>query len=212
MAVITISRQSGSEGNEITRLLCKRLGYQYFDKALMIDFAAKLGIQPDQVVDLSADQYQARGFWERAFGSFQMPFGDPSGWALAVQQDILEEISLQQIRQMITFAYERDNVVIVGRGGQIVLADQPNVLHVRVVAPLETRIARWQKRENLSYDEARARVREHDAAHIDFIKCFYNADLNDPALYDLVINTEKITPEMAVDLIVKVAETIHKHP
>lgn len=206
MAVITLSRQSGSEGNEITQILCERLGYQYFDKKLMADLAISMGVVPGTITDVSADQHEAKGWLERTFANFQKPFGDPSQWTIGAIQDAREALSVQAVRKLIYAAYERGNVVIVGRGGQVALAGKPDVLHVRVVAPLETRIKRWQERENLSYNEAKARVHERDLAHIDFVKRFFDADISDPALYDLTINTEKLTPEDAADIIVHTLE------
>ena len=203
MAVITISRQSGSEGNEITRHLCERLGYNYFDKKMMTQLAQELGLAPDQVVDLSADQYQVKSWLERAFGDFQIPFGDPGTWVLSAQQDAQEALSIEFVRKMICSAYEHGNVIIIGRGGQVVLAGKPKVLHVRIIAPLETRIKRWQAREGYVYEDARKIVLKRDHAHIDFVRRYFNADLADPSLYDLVINTEKFTTTQAVELIAR---------
>lgn len=203
MSVITISRQSGSEGNKVTEILCEKLGYRYFDKKLMAQLATEIGEIPDQFKDISADQHQTKSIWERMFGNFQTPFGDPGGWTLAAKEDARQALSVQQIRLLIQAAYKRGNVVIVGRGGMVALVDKPDVLHVRIVAPLETRIRRWQEREGISYDEARKVVRERDAAHIDFVRRFFDADVTDPALFDLVISTDKLTPESAAELIIQ---------
>lgn len=208
MAVITLSRQSGSEGNEITKLLCERLGYQYFDKNLMFQLATQIGMKPSEIADASGENYQAKSWLERAFTNLASPFSDPSSWTLGAQEDARQALSVLQVRKLINAAYEHGNVVIVGRGGQIALADKKDVLRVRIIAPLDTRIRRWQERENLSYEDARAKVRERDQAHTDFVKRFYDEDLNDLTLYDLVINTEKLTPEAAVDLIVQALELL----
>ncbi len=208
MAVITLSRQSGSEGNEITKLLCERLGYQYFDKNLMFQLATQIGMKPSEIADASGENYQAKSWLERAFANLASPFSDPSSWTLGAQEDARQALSVLQVRKLINAAYEHGNVVIVGRGGQIALADKKDVLRVRIIAPLDTRIRRWQERENLSYEDARAKVRERDQAHIDFVKRFYDEDVNDPTLYDLVINTEKLTPKAAVDLIVQALELL----
>ena len=201
MAVITISRQSGSEGNEITRLLCERLGYRFFDKNLMAKLAVKMGLTQEELVDVSVDQHHARTLIERIFGNYQAPFGESTGWTPAYWTEAEEAKSVEQMRALIQAAYEQGNVIIVGRGGQAALAGRPGVLHVRVVAPLDMRIKRWQAREGLDYDAARQRVRERDAAHIDFVRRFFNADIADPALYDLVINTAQLTPATAAGLI-----------
>lgn len=203
MAVITVSRQSGSDGDTVTRLLCERLGYRYFDKKLMAEMAEEIGLDPEQVVDMSADKHKARGFLERMFGSFQTPFGDPSGWTLSARHEAHAALSVERMRGIIEAAYEQGNVVIVGRGSQVALAGKPDVLHVRIVAPFETRVKRWQARSMLTEEEAQHRTRERDQAHIDFVQQFYRTDVADPALYDLVISTKKITPEGAVELIVE---------
>ncbi|OQA15163.1 MAG: cytidylate kinase [Chloroflexi bacterium ADurb.Bin360] len=208
MAVITISRQSGSDGDAVTRLLCEQLGYRYFDKKLMAELAKEMGVDPREVVDASADQHQAKGILERIFGNFQTPFGDPGSWTLAARHDAHAALSVERVRGMIEAAYEQGNVVIVGRGGQVALAGKPDVLHVRIVAPFETRVKRWQARAVLTEEEAQRRTRERDQAHIDFVQRFYGADVADPSLYDLVISTGKITPEGAVELIVKALDLL----
>ena len=82
-------------------------------------------------------------------------------------------------------------------------SDLPDVLHVRVVAPLEKRIANWQAREKLTYEEAQQKIAERDAAHIDFVETYFDMDLNEPLLYDLVINTGKFSPEEAAEVILE---------
>lgn len=208
MTVITLSRQSGSEGNLVTEILCQRLGYQYFDKKLMAQLATEIGEIPGKFVDVSVDQHQAKSWLERAFGNFQSPFGDPSGWTLAARNDALQALNVQQVQSLIHAAYKRGNIVIVGRGGMVALAGLPDVLHVRVIAPLELRIGRWQKREGMSYEAARKVVLERDEAHIDFVRRFFNADVTDPSLFDLVISTAKFTPEAAADLIIQATKKL----
>lgn len=208
MAVITISRQPGSLGNEITRILCNRLDYKYFDKNLMAQLAAEIGLEPNQVVDLSSDQYHAKSLIERLFGTIQLPFGDPAAAAYLAQENARLALTVTHVRSLIEAAYEQDNIIIVGRGGQIVLANKPDVFHVRVVAPLQTRIKRWQAREGLPHEEAFQNIHERDAAQVDFVRRFFDADITDPALYDLVINTEKLNAEASASLISKGLEYI----
>jgi len=208
MAVVTISRQSGSLGNDITRILCNSLGYKYFDKNLMLQLASEIGLEPDQVVDVSSDLYQAKSLIERLFGKIQLPFGDPSAAAYLAQEEARMALTVAHVRSLIEAAYEQDNIIIVGRGGQVVLANKPDVLHVRVVAPLETRIQRWQARDGLTYEEAYQKIHERDAAHVDFVRQFFEADITDATLYDLVINTEKLTTDASASLISKALESI----
>src|SRR5689334_2422724 len=80
MAVITISRQHGSGGHEVTRLICARLGYRYFDKELMAQLGAQIGLAPDQVVDLPEDKHRVQSVIERLFANVPNPLGDPGEW------------------------------------------------------------------------------------------------------------------------------------
>ena len=79
------------------------------------------------------------------------------------------------------------HVVIVGRGGQVLLADQRDVLHIRVVAPLELRVAYVARREGLDMDAARKRVQAKDRARTRYMQTQYHCQHEDPHLYDLVI-------------------------
>jgi cytidylate kinase len=206
MAVITISRQYGSGGNEIARLICDRLGYRYFDKDLMAQLGAQMGLASDKIVDLPEDKYQVRSLMERFFGVVPTLSGDLAGWRVAAKAHVdeqVERMSVQTVQSLIRAAHERDKVVVVGRGGQVVLRDLPDVLHVRVVAPIEQRIQRMQQSEELTADEARELVHRRDEAAGDYVKSFYNVDWTDPLLYDLVINTSKVTPSATADLIIK---------
>jgi cytidylate kinase len=208
MPVITISRQYGSGGQEIAQIICDRMGYRYFDKELMSHLGAQMGLAPDQVVDLPEDQHQVRSLVERLFGNAPTPFGDPGEWALAARIEAQQHMSIQTVQRLIRAAHDQGNVVIVGRGGQVVLRDAPDVFHVRVVAPTEVRIQRVQQSEEVTADVARERVLQHDQASDDYVRRFYDADLDDPLLYDMVINTGKLTPAVAVDLIIKALDAL----
>jgi cytidylate kinase len=205
MSVITISRQSGSEGNQIARVLCEELDYSIFEKPLMMQLAAQL---KREVTD-GADQLpKARSLLERILNPFDS--------ALEPGHEIHKEISfdehslpsVDQVSALIMAAYHHNNVVIVGRGSQVVLANKPDVLHVRIIAPLEKRIQTWMARDKLTYKDAEKRVHERDKAHVDFVKNFYDADVRNPELYDLVINTEKLSIIDAVDLIIQALHNI----
>ncbi|NTU63534.1 MAG: cytidylate kinase-like family protein [Chloroflexi bacterium] len=97
---------------------------------------------------------------------------------------------------------KRGNVVIVGRGGQAVLRNEPGVLHVRIEAPLDTRIHRVQLREGLTFEAAREVVAERDRAAADYLKRFYGVDWSDSLLYHLILNTGRWGIESASRLIV----------
>jgi cytidylate kinase len=81
------------------------------------------------------------------------------------------------------------NVILIGRAGNLVTARLPRVLHVRIVAPLEQRIAYCQKEYGMTRAKARAFCRSEDLGRKRYVKKYFNADVADPLLYHLVINT-----------------------
>src|SRR5512146_70579 len=125
MAVITISRQFGSHGDTVAQLLCDRLGYRLFDKNLMAGLGVQFGLKPAQIADVSAETHSAKSLIERLFGNYQNPFGDVSGWTFGASQDAREEAAVAQVKELLGAAYDQGKVVVVGRGGQVVLAGKP---------------------------------------------------------------------------------------
>jgi CMP/dCMP kinase len=200
MAVITISRQYGSEGDEIAANLCQILGYQSFNKQLMMKVAAEVGLTEGEVVDFTEDQHRVRGFLDRLLGSPPLIMTQTHSWSEVKVIDAADSIPL--VQSVIRAAYKHDKVVIVGRGGQAVLHNDPGVLHVRIEAPLETRIQRVQLREGLTYDLARDVVAQRDRATADYLRRFYNVDWSDSLLYHLIINTGRWSIDGASYLIV----------
>jgi CMP/dCMP kinase len=211
MATITISREYRSHGDTVAQLLCERLGYRYFDKNLMIGLAVQSGIALKEVINLPDDQLRARSLVERFFGNYAAPMGNPEVWAAATVSSAREHMEVTKITHLIQAAYAQGNVVIIGRGGQAVLQDLPDVLHVRLIAPLATRIQRQQKRAGVPATEAREQVTHQDKASADYVKRFYNIDPADPIYYDLIINTGKLTPSSAADLIIQALISLPVH-
>jgi len=201
MPVITISQQFGSYGDAVTELVCNRLGYRSLDTHLMWGLAAQAGLKLKKVMTLSEDRYRPRTRMER-FSRHLPPYTrHPVMWAeygAAIGRELL---AAKSVIQLIQAAYERGNIVIVGRGGHVVLRDKPDALHVRLIAPLTLRIRRRQLR-GLTIEAARAQVIAYDRAAAEFIQRYHGVDIADPTLYDLVINTGTLPLPAAADLII----------
>ena len=178
MAVITISRQYGSLGNIVADALGQRLGYRVVMREL-INQAARWAGAPEVALAV-IDELGLLGL-------------SPS------EEDY--QAYIQALKSVMLELADEGNAVIVGRGGQVVLGARPDVLHVRLVAPVEVRIARIAERHHISLQAARAQVKTSDRQRRIFLKRFYNIDGNDPQLYDLVINTARMSAEAACNLI-----------
>ena len=211
MGVITISRQLGSGGDEIAGLVCEQLGYQRFDKKTMAQIGAELGMA-GAIVDRAAASTQIgpRSLIERWFGNYENPLGDPSSWTFGARSDARVGLSVVDLRKLIEAGYEKGNVIIVGRGGMAALQDKPDVLHVRIVAPPEVRIKRVQQREGITEEEARQRVDWRDRTDVEWIRRYFDLDSHEPGLYDLLINTRNITPQVAAGMILDAFKAMPK--
>ncbi len=113
---------------------------------------------------------------------------------------------VELVRQVIREFAEAGDVVIVGRGGQVVLRDLPGVLRVRVGASEETRIGRVMERFKVDIKEAERQVHQSDRERIRYLKHFYGADWQNPNLYDLMLNTDRLALEKAVELVIAAAQ------
>jgi len=112
-----------------------------------------------------------------------------------------EHGAIDLIRATVTAAYERDNILIIGRGGQAILESKPDVLHVRIVATYEDRVARLQAQQNMTPGQARRYIQESDEAKDEYLRVFFHVDPNDASLYHLVVNTSKLGLDGAFTLI-----------
>jgi cytidylate kinase len=178
MAVITLSREMGSRGDDIARSVAARLGLRLVGRDL-INRAAKEAGAPE-VALAEIDELGLLGV-------------KPSAAALRLYREKMAAV----IRELAA----EGNVLLVGRGGQVVLAGWPNVLHVRIIAPHALRLALVQARCRVSAEIAAARIDASDAARSGFLKRHFGVHGGEPHLYDLVISMAQIDVPAAVDLV-----------
>jgi cytidylate kinase len=98
--------------------------------------------------------------------------------------------------------------MIVGRGGQMILRRSPGVLHVQVIARFETRVFNIMQREGVKWREAAHRVRLADEQRAGYMRRFHNVDWLDSSLYDLVINSDQIPSDVAVEIMIQAAQAV----
>jgi cytidylate kinase len=197
MAVVTISRLYGSGGDEVAAQVCEHTGYRYLDKQLMASIASEVALAEVQLSDIAEGTYKGRNLLDRLLRpSSRLSAGEIRAWTSDTRgarssriEKLDEQAAVELVSATLQAVYRRGDIVILGRGGQMVLRDQPGVLHVRIEAPLETRVRRVQAQEGLSQPEARQKALESDRAAANYLKRFYGVDWVDPLLYHLVINT-----------------------
>jgi cytidylate kinase len=175
---ITISRQLGSQGCEIARTAQSRLGCQLAWRD-MINEAGRRAGTPEIALDCIDE-----------LGMF--------GMKIPPQKRMLYK---QAMEEVIRGLASQGNVIILGRAGQAILRDFPYVLHVRVTAPKMLRAERIAQKHGIPLPGALAQVEASDRTRRLYVKRFYNIRWDDPALYDLIINTEHISIETAAIMI-----------
>lgn len=105
---------------------------------------------------------------------------------------------------------EIGNVIIIGRGSNVVTAHLKNVFHIRLVAPLEDRIRHMQDIFDLTRKEAIARIRKDDKLRKHYLQHHYHKNIEDKFLYHLIINTHLLPYDEAAEMIS--AHVIRKFP
>jgi cytidylate kinase len=184
MAIITISHELGAAGPEIGQAVADRLGYRFVGQELISDAAHRYGLLEEKLSHL-----------DEAKPSLFERFDAETRRYITVIQTALFEFA------------EHDNVVLMGRGGQWLLRGIPHVLRVRVTAPFELRVKRLARKMSAQMGEqANVRtvqdmIRRDDSEKAGRMRYLYEVDVRDTALYDVVINTEKLSVESAAALI-----------
>jgi len=207
MSTITISRQYASGGEEIAARAAQLLGYTIFDKTRMAEVATELGLTEHEIVDFKETDQRSLGFVDRLLGR-KLTVAQVRTW----QEDlrgvrtptvikISDDQAIALVRGVIDAACKRDKVVIVGRGGQAILRGQPNVLHVRIEAPLEHRVQRLMERGDYTPTQAELEIEDHDRAARDYVKRYHDLDPTNPMHYHLLINTGLLDLETAAEVV-----------
>jgi hypothetical protein len=96
---------------------------------------------------------------------------------------------------------EQGNVILIGRGANLVTSQLQHVFHVRLVGSLDNRVAHIQEIRGVGKKEALELVRKEDSGRRRYLKKYFNRELDDPLLYDLVINTDSMSYEDAACII-----------
>jgi cytidylate kinase len=186
MAVITISRESGSGGGYIAQLLAKALGYHLVGDRVLRALLEQYGMSDfDEVYD-AAPGLSAR-FVDR-------------------RRDVTD-----MLNRVLRSVAQHGDAVILGRGGYAVLRDLADVLNVRVQAPLSIRGHRIVERgEARDIDAAQGRATDRDKRRATFVKLSYGLPWDATHDFDLVVDTAKLSAESACELIARTALSMKK--
>ena len=192
--VVTISRQAGAGAHVVAEALVDRLQpaapkdsipWTIFDRNLVETVLADHDL-PEQIARYMPEDRRSE-MADTLDGLFGL---QPSSWTL-----------VRKTADTILHLAEVGNAILIGRGANIITAKLDHALHVRLVGSPERRIEHLVEYKHLSPQEAADYAHTEDLGRMRYVKKYYAADIDDPLLYHLVINTDRMRYEEAARLI-----------
>jgi cytidylate kinase len=183
MPLITISRSLGSGGRIIAEKVAKALDLELFDDDRLQQAAIEMGIPVDS----------ARYLNEKAPGLFDRLLSRRPETYLEIMESVVYDVA------------RRGEGVILGHGSQMLLRDFGCAFHVYVHATGSTRLKYVMETRGVNREAAQKLIQKSDHQQRGFFRFAFQMDWNDPSLYDLIINTEKLGIDAAAELIIDTA-------
>ncbi len=182
-SVVTISRQIGSGGSSFAKTLSLKLGYPLIWREVINQAAIKIG--SPEVALAMIDELGLLG--------------------LCPEPEVCTAY-VESVSQVMRDYADKGRVIIVGRASQVVLQDQPNTLHLRIIADMETRTKNIMEKHHIKENAAMEQIKQSDGYRENYLSKFHQVDWNNPSLYDLVINTAKFSINELADWVAEIVE------
>ncbi len=183
MGIITISRGSYSRGVEIAEKLAKKLGYECISREILLKASKEFDVPETKLQQAIQD----------APSIFDHIKDGKKKYVAFIRRAFLEQI-------------QKDNIVYHGYAGHFFTREIPNILKVRILANMETRVKVLMERENISEEESRKLLYKIDIERRKWSMFLYGIDTNTTELYDLVLHIDCIDVDGAVDIIYDIAK------
>lgn len=185
---ITISRDPGSGGKIIATKLAKKLGWQLFDKPLILKLSQELSIPVEEVAEI--DEH-GRSWFMDFFHSIFNP-------------DYVSDVRyLAQLKKLLNHAAKDGDLVILGHGANLILPSD-KCLRIRITGSFAYRVAnvfKFERKE--TKEEAGLMVEKIQRKYNQFIRQYFGVNPHNPWNYDLVISTDHLTLDQATNLIIQ---------
>ena len=200
--IITINRECGSGGGEIARLLGEKLGFKVYGRTVLEAVAKHFGTTLEEMDRIKAQKTS----WWSEFCSFYQQFGAAGYTSGAITDPTPKSVYYAEERLLRELA-EKENCIIVGRAGFNIFRNDPNALHILIIAKRDARIARIARKQNLSAEEAAKVVDSVDKARDNFVQTVADTSRYDARNYNFVFDVTGMEPETVASFL---AENIRK--
>jgi cytidylate kinase len=183
MHFITFSRKMGTDGAEIAKQVAMNLGYKFFDTEAIDNAAREMGFLKS-VKEIN----------EKLPSLFQRLFSHRP------------TIDLDRLNSVIYELAKGGDAVFLGRGSHILLKAFNCALHVRVTASIEKRVQNLMEK-GFHREAALKAIEQTDHERGSFIKFAFGVDWENPGLYDVILNMDKLSVQLAVNTVIQIARS-----
>ncbi len=194
---VTISKDFGCGALEMAKTLAAEMGYEYIDKALILELAKKMKTSCGEISSFEdgkslamfkfVSKYMTSAHVKKIL-SDDLGYVDDSSYCSALE-GMMGELA------------DRGNVVIVGRGGQCILHGREDVIHVRCIAPLDYKKIFLAEKQEMTRPEAESLIQEKEEQSRKYIEKLFSRYINDPTLYHITFNMAEIPQHSVVSMI-----------
>lgn len=187
--VITITRQFGSLGRPIARLVSEKLGIEYYDRDIVEMTSKDLNLPVSTISNVEESA-------KSAFFNMNYPLGVGT---TSVQDSIFDTQ-----RKIILNLAERESCLIVGRCADHILKDYKNIIHIFIYAPYEARLVNCVERLNMRPDEAKKMIASVDKARESYHKHYCGYSMSDKDHKNVMIDSSLLGVEGTCDILTDV--------
>ena len=186
--IITISREFGAGGGEIGKRLAEKLGWEFYDKALILEAAKEAGISGAESVIEDEIAPTNFGFGQSLFDFYNRPLNEK---LFAAQKEVIRKIA------------EHGKCVIVGRNANAILKEFDNAIHVFITADSFWRAERLQseKMTNMPMQKVQAQVIAVDKKRKKYCSYYTDTEFGEAKYYDICLDSSKIGIDKCIDVI-----------
>ncbi len=183
--VITVSREPGSGGRIVAEALADELGFDIFHQEVIHQLAESAHVNQRLLETLDEKGMNVLEEWISS---------------IVNQQHLWPDQYLKYLMKLVGVIGRHGGAVLIGRGGNFILPPECR-FRLRVIAPMRTRIENVAREHNVSMEQAKRRIIRTESDRRAFIRKYFNADVDDPLNYDMVLNTELMDIKAAVQAV-----------
>ena len=191
--VITISREYGSGGRYIGKLVAEKLGIKLYDKEFIEKLAEETGLSEEYIEDNEQKRESLANF--------------NNGYYSGLTND--DELFLKE-SELIKELSAKESCVIIGRCADFILKDEKNIIKIFIYSNMENKIKRATQIYGIDAGKAEKEIKRIDKLRANHYKYYTEKQWSNPSNYDICINSDSLGVENAADLICNIIKTDHQ--